>query len=95
VSGLQTRIDRLERLRNVQVRSQQHTGRPTMEDHFNALTTPEEREAFIALVQEVHAVQEREHTAAQAGQAIPPRSTAEQARIDELDRHCIEINETQ
>jgi len=94
VSGLQTRIDRLERLRNVQGRLQQQTRQPTLEDHFNALTTREEREAFIALVQEVHTVQEREDTAAQTGQVVPPRSTAEQARINKLDRRCIETHET-
>ncbi len=86
MSGLQTRIDRLERRAHTSAGLERHDGRLTPEGYFNALTTREEREAFLVLVQDVHAVQQRESAAHEAGRAIPPRSGDEQARIDELDR---------
>jgi hypothetical protein len=61
----------------------------TLEDYFNGLTTRDEREAFLVLALDVHAVQQREAEAHAAGQALPPRSAVEQARMDELAR-CVE-----
>jgi len=86
VSGLQTRIDRLERRAHTSGGLQRHDGRLTPEGYYDALTTREEREEFITLVQAVHAIQRREHEAQQAGRAIPLRSGDEQARIDALNR---------
>jgi len=89
MSSLQGRLDRLERRVSALTGPQQHDGHSPIEDYFNALTTREEREEFLVLVQDVHAVQQREHEAHEAGQAPPARSVAEQARIDELNR-CVE-----
>ncbi len=89
MSRLQGRIDRLEQREGALARPPRHDDRPTLEDCFGALTDVQEREGFITLVQDVHAIQQREIEAAGAEQAIPPRSTAEQARVDELDR-CVE-----
>ncbi len=92
MSHVQGRLDRLERRAHTPAGLQRHDGRPTPEGYFNALTTREEREAFLVLVQDVHAVQQRERAAHEAGRAIPPRSGDEQARIDELDRCLIEAS---
>ncbi len=89
MSQLQGRIDRLERRVSAQAGPQQRDGHSPIEDYFNALTTREEREEFLVLAQDVHAVQQREVEARAAGQALPPRSAVEQARIDELNR-CVE-----
>jgi len=89
MSRLQGHIDRLERREGALARPPQHDDRPILDDHFNALTTIQEREGFITLVQDVHAIQRREIEALDTGQASPPRSGAEQARMDELDQ-CVE-----
>jgi len=89
MSRLQGRIDRLERREGALARPPRHDDRPTLEDCFGALTDVQEREDFIALVQNVHAIQQCEVEALDTGRAIPPRSLAEQARMDELDQ-CVE-----
>jgi len=89
MSSLQTRIDRLEQREGARLRPPRHDGCPTLEDYFNALTTREEREEFLVLAQDVHAIQQREVEAHKAGRALPARSADEQARIDELNR-CVE-----
>jgi hypothetical protein len=86
MSHLQGRLDRLERRAHTPAGLQRHDGRLTPEGYFNALTTREEREEFLVLVQDVHAIQQRARAAHEAGRAIPPRSGDEQARIDELNR---------
>jgi len=91
MSRLQGRVARLEQREGALARPPRHDDRPTLDDQFNALTTIQEREGFITLVGDVHAIQQREDEAVTAEQAIPPRSAAEQARMDELDRRCIEI----
>ncbi len=88
MSRLQGRIDRLERREGVLARLPRHDDRPTLEDCFGALTDVQEREGFITLVQDVHAIQQREDEAVSAGQAIPPRSATDQAHMDELDQ-CV------
>jgi len=90
MSRLQGRIDRLEQREGALARPPRHDGCPTLEGYFNTLTTREEREGFITLVQDVHAIQQREDEALDAGQPIHARSATEQARMDELDR-CFEI----
>ncbi len=89
MSRLQGRLDRLERRVSTLAGPQHYDDRPTLDGYFNTLTTVQAREEFIALVRDVHTIQEREHEAVTAGQTIPPRSVAEQARVDELDR-CVE-----
>ncbi len=89
MSRLQGRIDRLEQREGALARPPRHDGCPTLEGYFNTLTTREEREEFLVLVQDVHAIQQREVEAHKAGRALPARSADEQARIDELDR-CVE-----
>ncbi len=89
MSRLQGRVARLERREGALARPPRHDDRPTLEDCFDALTDVQEREGFITLVGDVHAIQQREVEALDAGQAIPPRSLAEQARMDELDQ-CVE-----
>lgn len=84
MSRLQGRIDRLEQREGTLMRVPQHTDGPTLEGYFNALMTREEREAYISLVQAVHAVQEREHDTEQVERSAPPRTPDEQARMDEL-----------
>ena len=91
MSRLQGRVARLEQREGALARPLRHDDRPTLEDCFDALTDVQEREDFIALVQDVHAIQQREIEATNTGQAIPLRSGAEQARMDELDRRCIAI----
>lgn len=86
MSQLHGRLGRLERRRSTLLVPQSREGHPTVEEYFNGLTTREEREEFLVLVQDVHAVQQREHAAHEAGAAIPPRSGDEQARIDALNR---------
>jgi len=90
MTRLQGRIGRLEHREDARAQPQRHDGRPTLEDYFNALTTREKREEFLVLVQDVHAIQQREVEAHEAGRALPARSTDEQARIDELNR-CVEV----
>ncbi len=94
MSRLQGRIDRLEQREGALARPPRHDDRPTLEDYFNALTTREEREEFLVLVQDVHAIQQREVETHEAGQPIHTRSAVEQARVDELDR-CFEIKRTE
>lgn len=89
MSRLQGRIDRLERREGALARPPRHDDRPTLEDCFDALTDVQEREGFITLVGDVHAIQQREVEALDTGRAIPLRSLAEQARMDELDQ-CVE-----
>ncbi len=84
MSRLQGRIDRLERRESTLAKVHQHDDRSTLQGYFDALTTREEHEEFLALVQDVHAIQQREVEATDAGQAIPLRSATEQTRIDEL-----------
>ena len=90
MSHLQGRIARLERREGALAGAQGYYDHPTFEGYFNTLTTREEREEFLVLAQDVHAIQRREIEALDTGQAIPPRSADEQARIDELDR-CVEV----
>jgi uncharacterized coiled-coil protein SlyX len=92
MSALQGRLDRLERRVSAQAGAQRHDDRSPLYDYFNALTTRDEREEFLVLAQDVHAVEQREVEAHAAGQALPPRSAAEQARIDELNR-CVEAQQ--
>ncbi len=91
MSRLQGRVARLEQREGALARPLRRDDRPTLEDCFDALTTREEREEFLVLVQDVHAIQQREVEAADAGLSIPPRSVAEQARMDEIDRRCSEM----
>ncbi len=94
MSRLQGRIDRLEQREGTLARPRRHDGCPTLEDCFGALTDVQEREGFIALVQDVHAIQQREVEAHEAGQASPAWIADEQARVDDLDR-CIERQRTE
>ncbi len=95
MSGLQTRIDRLERRERALAGAQRHDDRLTLGDCFNALTTREEREEFLVLVKNVHAIQQREVEAMNAGLVPPARNAMEQARMDELDRRCSEMMRTE
>jgi len=91
VSRLLGRIDRLERRERTLAGARRHDDRPTIEDCFNALTTREEREEFLVLVKDVHAIQQREVEAMHAGLVPPARNALEQARMDELDRFLSEV----
>ena len=86
MSQLQGRLDRLERRVSARAGPQHHDDRSPLDDYFNTLTTREEREEFIALVQDVHDIEQREREAHEAGLALPQRSVAEQVRMDEFDR---------
>lgn len=79
---LRSRLDRLERRERALASSQRYPGRPTLQEHYDALTTIEEREAFLTLVGDVFVIQQREDAAEAAGHAIPARTAAEQAWID-------------
>lgn len=79
---LRGRLDRLERRERALASSQRSSGRPTLQEYYDALTTIEEREAFLTLVGDVFDIQQREDAAEAAGHAIPARTAAEQARID-------------
>ena len=67
MSSLQGRLDRLERREGALARPPRHDDRPTLEDCFGALTDVREREDFITLVGDVHAIQQREVEALDAG----------------------------
>lgn len=95
MSRLLGRIDRLERRERGLAGARRHDDRPTLEDCFNALATREEREEFLVLVQDVHAIQQREVEAMNAGLVPPARHAMEQARMDELDRRCSEMMRTE
>ncbi len=83
---LRGRLARLERHESALASSQRYPGRSTLQDHFDTLTTIEEREAFIRLVENVSVIMQREEAAEAAGHVIPERTAAEQAWMDTFNR---------
>jgi len=86
MSRLHGRVERLERYESARHGRWHGPTGLTIQDYFDTLTNVQEREAFVALVVDVHAIQQREDEADAAGRVIPARSAAEQARIDTFNR---------